>query len=316
MKIIRGIVPLLAAATLLVGVTACSSETESPEQSSETSAAAGTGTVGDISEGVEADPAVVALLPAATKEKGSITVAMDLKYPPTSFMNEDNEPAGYNVDIARLLAAKMGLELEIEDVSFSTIVPGLTGGRFDFTATNMSATPERLEQLDMINYWRDGSGLAVAAGNPKELDINTDSICGTQIAVMTGSTQEQTYLPMLSDKCTADGKDAVETVTLPDLNTALTQLSSGRIEGIFADLPQLAWAVAQQSSQFGLAEGLFEKPADLGTDLVAIGLAKGSPLTPAMQAAMQSIIDSPLYQEALDNWGLSDGAIETADIAG
>lgn len=342
------VISLLAAACLVTGVTAaCSSGTEGGGTSSTSAAAPNTstaapggsntpdssasaapsgsgglstvtsavGTEGDISVGVEPDAKAVALLPDSIKQKGTIVVAMDLKYPPTSFMSPDNKPMGYNVDIARLLAAKLGLKLQIEDVSFSTIIPGLTGGRYDFTTTNMSATAARLKVLDMIDYWADGSSLGVKAGNPENLDINNDSICGKAIAVTLGSTQQETYLPALSKKCTDEGKPEVQIVTLPDVNTALTQLASNRIVGIFYDTPSLAYAVQQQGSQFALTATQYQKPASQGNDLVAIGLAKGSPLTKAMQAAMQSIIDSPLYMKALNNWGLGAGAIKTADIA-
>jgi polar amino acid transport system substrate-binding protein len=48
---------------------------------------------------------------------------------------------------------------------------------------------------------------------------------------------------------------------------------------------------------------------------VAVALKKDSPLTPAVQAAIQSIIDSPKYAQALGRWGLQDLGIKTAAMA-
>jgi polar amino acid transport system substrate-binding protein len=307
-------ISLLAVACLALGTSACSSS-DSSSPSGTADATSGAGTVGNIADGVTADPAAVKLLPASVKSKGSITVAMDLQYPPTSFLSSSNQPEGFNVDIARLIAAKLGLDLTIKNVSFDTIIPGLTGGRYDFTATDMSATPERLKVLDMINYWIDGSSLATKVGNPEHLEINDSSICGKKIAVMTGTTQQQTYLPALSKKCTDAGKSAASAVVLPNVNTALTQLSSGRIEGIFYDTPSLAYAVQQAGTVFAVDATQYAKPASLGTDLVAMGLPKNSPLTKAVQQAMQSVMDGPLYLKAMNNWGLAAGAIKTASIA-
>ncbi len=77
---------------------------------------------------------------------------MDLHYPPTTFLADDNvTPIGLNPDIARLVAKKLGLKLKFENTAFDTIVPGLDGGRYDFTATTMSPTEERLKVLDMID---------------------------------------------------------------------------------------------------------------------------------------------------------------------
>lgn len=312
---------LLAVACLALGTSACSSSgggSDSTGTGNSSDNAAGTtasGTVGNIAQGVKPDPAAVKLLPASAKKKGTISVAMDLQYPPTSFLSTSNQPEGYNVDIARLVAATLGLKLQIKNVSFDTIIPGLTGGRYDFTATDMTASSDRLKVLDMINYWTDGTSLATKAGNPEHLNINNSSICGKKIAVMTGTSQQQTYLPALSKKCTADGKKAAKAVVLPNVNGALTQLASGRIDGIFYDTPSLAYAVQQHGTTFEVGAEQYAKPASLGTDLVAIGLKKNSPLTKAVQAAMQSVMNGPLYKKSLDNWGLGAGAIKTASIA-
>lgn len=319
-------ISLLAVACFALGTSACSSSgggsgsssggTATGKASSGAAAAtSATGTVGNIAAGVTADPAAVKLLPASTKSKGSISVAMQLSEPPTSFLSPSNEPQGFNVDIARLIAATLGLKLAIENVSFDTIVPGLTDGRYDFTATDMTATPQRLKVLDMINYWKDGSSLGVKAGNPENLNINNTSICGKNISAIPGSSQQQIYLPLLSKNCTSSGKPAIKAVVLPDVNTGLTQLASGRIDGIFDDTPPLAYAVQQSGTTFEVAGEQYAKPASLGTDLVALGLNKNSPLTKAVQAAMQSVIDGPLYMKALNNWGMGAGAIKTASIA-
>jgi len=103
----------------------------------------------DISEGVQPDAAAVALLPKAIKDKGELTVAMDLSSPPMTFLAEDNTtPIGVNPDLARLVAKKLGLKLKFENTAFDTIIPGIDGGRYDFTATTMSATAERLKVLE------------------------------------------------------------------------------------------------------------------------------------------------------------------------
>jgi len=303
-------ISLIALSALALGITAgCSGSGGGSDPGSSAASTA------NIASGVKPDPAAVALLPASVKSKGTITVALDLQYPPTSFLSPANQPEGFNVDIANLLAAKLGLTLDIKNVTFDTIIPGLTGGRYDFTASDMSATAERLKVLDMINYWTDGSSLGTKAGNPENLDINTTSICGKSIAVMSGTTQQETYLPALSKNCASAGKPAVNSVVLPNVEAALTQLSSGRIDGIFYDTPSLAYAVQQHGSVFAVSASQYAKPSDLGTDLVAIGLPKNSPLTKAVQAAMQSLIDSPLYLKTLNNWDLGGGAIKTASIA-
>ncbi|MEV7662040.1 ABC transporter substrate-binding protein [Paenarthrobacter sp. NPDC089316] len=265
----------------------------------------------DISEGVQPDEKAVSLLPASYKDKGELTVAMDLHYPPTTFLAEDNSTAiGLNPDIARLVAKKLGLKLKFQDTKFDTIVPGLDGGRYDFTATTMSKTDERLKVLDMIDYFKAGSSVAVAAGNP--LKLTNETLCGKNIAVTQGSTGQLKRVPALSEQtCTSKGQPAINAVTLPNVQEALTQLASKRIDGIFYDTTSLAWAGKQQPNAFTI----LTPQVDVGaSDLTAIGVKKGSPLTPALQAAIQSVLNSPEYKKSLETWGLESGAITDAKL--
>jgi polar amino acid transport system substrate-binding protein len=265
----------------------------------------------DISEGVQPDPNAVALLPASYKEKGELTVAMDLHYPPTTFLAEDNKtPIGLNPDIARLVAKKLGLKLQFVNTSFDTIIPGIEGGRYDFTATSMSPTPERLKVLDMIDYFNGGLSVAVAAGNP--LGLSNDNLCGKNIAVTKGSNAQLKHLPNISEwTCISQGKPAINGITLPNVQEALTQLASKRVDGVLYDTPALVWAEKQQPN----AIEVLSPQVDTRTEhIVTVALKKGSPLTPALRAAVQSVLDSPEYPKSLSNWGLTDGAITDAKL--
>jgi polar amino acid transport system substrate-binding protein len=260
----------------------------------------------DISAGVQPDPAAVALLPAEVKAKGTLVVAQDLTSPPTTFMASDNKtPIGFNPDIARLIAKKLGLTLEIKNVKFDVIIPGLQGNRYDLTVSTMGTSAERLKVLDMIDYFRNGSTVATPHGNPKHLAM--DSLCGNALGVQSGSTQEIKWLPKLSqENCVSKGKEPIKAVSLPSVSDALTQVVSKRIDGVFYDATSLNWAKAKQPGAFEILQPV------LNPNPVAVALNLNSPLTPAVQAALQSIIDSPKYHEALSRWGFDGLGITTA----
>jgi polar amino acid transport system substrate-binding protein len=298
----------VAGVALLISLSACSTADTSANNADTGSKTSNTA---DISEGVQPDPNAVALLPASYKEKGELTVAMDLHYPPTTFLADDNKtPIGLNPDIARLVAKKLGLKLNFVNTSFDTIIPGIEGGRYDFTATSMSPTPERLKVLDMIDYFNGGLSVAVATGNPKGL--SSDNMCGKNIAVTKGSNAQLKHLPNVSEwTCTSQGKPAINGITLPNVQEALTQLASKRVDGVLYDTPALVWAEKQQPN----AIEVLTPQVDTRTEhIVTVALKKGSPLTPALQAAVQSVLDSPEYQKSLSTWGLTDGAITDAKL--
>ena len=296
-----------AGLAVLLALAACGSSPgeDSGSEGSKTSNTA------DISEGVQPDEAAVKLLPQSYKDKGELTVAMDLHYPPTTFLAEDNStPIGLNPDVARLIAKKLDLELKFVDTKFDTIVPGLDGGRFDFTATTMSKTEERLKVLDMIDYFRAGNSVAAASGNP--LNLSVETLCGKNIAVTQGSTGQLLRLPALNEMtCTSKGQPAINAVTLPNIQEALVQLHSKRIDAILYDTTALAWAQTKQPDSFTM----LTPPLNVGgTGITAVALKKGSDLTPAIQAAVQSILADPEYKESLKTWGLEFGAITDAKL--
>lgn len=295
----------LAAIATALSLTACGGGSDAAQP---TVSGAGEHT-DDISNGVEVDPAAADLVPAALRDSGKLIVALDLRSAPTGFIATDNKtPIGFNPDIARLIAKKLGLELQIENVKFDTVVPGLVGGRFDLTVSGMAATAERLEVLDMVDYFKNGSSIAVAYGNPNNL--TPDTLCGKNIAVQSASVQEVKRLPELSQKtCESKGEPAIKPVSLPSPQDALTQVASRRIDGVFYDTTSLNWANTQQPDTFEVLE------PEVTTADNAVALGKNSALTPAVQAAIQSIMDSPKYQEALNRWGFDSLGIDKATIA-
>jgi polar amino acid transport system substrate-binding protein len=307
MKTINKVQTAAAGLAVVLALSACggSATGDSAPDTSKTSNTA------DISEAIGPDQSAVALLPQSYKDKGELTVAMDLHYPPTTFLADDNTtPIGINPDIARLVAKKLGLKLKFENTAFDTIIPGIDGGRYDFTATTMSPTAERLKVLDMIDYLNTGVSVAVAHGNP--LNISNDDMCGKNIAVTKGSNAQLKHLPNISEwTCTSKGKPAINGVTLPNVQEALTQLASKRVDGVFYDTPALVWADKQQPETFTVLTPQVDTRSD---HTVAIGLKKGSPLAPALQAAVQSVLASPEYKKSLSNWGLDTLGITDAKL--
>lgn len=314
MRVSRHVSVTIVTSALALALAACgSSGTGQNAGAKSTTQGGGSGSsaehTDDISVGVKPDAKAVKLLPAAVKDKGTLSAAMDLSSPPTTFMASDNKtPIGFNPDMARLIAAKLGLKLQINNVKFDTIITGLQANRYDFTASTMGATRDRLKVLDMIDYFKAGTGVSVPYGNPQKLTTHT--LCGHRVAVQSGSTAELQWLPQLSKQdCTSKGKPAIKAVTLPSVNDALTQLASKRIDAVMYDFTGLQWAATQQPKTFDVLKPL------VATKTVAVALKKDSPLTPAVKAAIQSIIDSPKYAEALGRWGFDDLGIKIAAMA-
>lgn len=251
-------------------------------------------------DGLAADPAVAALLPARIREAGTLNVVMNVSSAPTKFYAEDNTTiVGLNPDLARAMGRLFGIPVTLHNVPLDGIIPGLQAKRYDFTISSMSPTAKRLEALDMVRYGSWGSGLAVKTRNP--LGLSTERLCGFKVAVQQGSIQESQRLPELSER-TCKGTDPIEPVILPSQNDALLQLDSGRVDAVFADTPVLAYAQTQ-------APDSFELIGELNVSAITIGLPKDSDLTPAVQAALRTLMANGSYQLIFHRWGMDANAI-------
>jgi polar amino acid transport system substrate-binding protein len=297
--------PFFPAATrrlrlLVIGVLAVSLTSVGCSNPEENATGTAAGPKYETFDGIVVDPAVAALLPPRIREAGTLNVVMNVSSAPTKFYAEDNTTiVGLNPDLARAIGRVLGIPVTLHNVPLDGIIPGLQAQRYDLTISSMSPTAKRLEALDMVRYGSWGSGLAVKTRNP--LGLATERLCGFKVAVQQGSIQESQRLPELNER-TCRGLDPIEPVILPSQNDALLQLDSGRVDAVFADSPVLAYAQTQ-------APDSFELIGELNLSSITIGLPKGSDLTPAVQAALRSLMANGTYRHIFHRWGMEANAI-------
>jgi len=91
----------------------------------------------------------------SSKQKSSdkLVVAMELQFPPFETTDENGDPAGISVDMARDLAAFMGKELEIRNTSWTGLIPTLQTGKADLILSSMSDTAERRKVVDFSDAY-------------------------------------------------------------------------------------------------------------------------------------------------------------------
>jgi polar amino acid transport system substrate-binding protein len=300
-------------ALLLVGAsTACTSPSATGVTPGGTASSSGSAGA-DASKEIPAAPKVDAVaekLPAAVKSKGSLVVAMDPTRPPFQFFAQDNKTVvGSEVELARALAQTMGLKLEIAEVGFDTIIPGVQSGKYDIGISGFGDTKKREEGLDMVTYLYGGAGLMVPAGNPAKVSIKDP--CGKRIGAMAGSIQGTVYLPQFSEECVKGGKTAVTINIYPNAAAARLALGSGRIDAVLSDSVSLTYQSKTSKGQFEMAGDDDYKPIPYG-----IALQKGSPLVEPVKAAVQAIMDSGLYKQILAKWSVDPFAIGKSVING
>jgi polar amino acid transport system substrate-binding protein len=287
--------------TLLVAalaLTACGSS----DDSSSSSTPAPVSTSG-------ANAAVVAKVPAAIKSKGTLIVASDATYPPMESVASDGKTVeGMDADLAQALAGVMGLKAKVSNQTFDSIIPGLAAKKFDLGMSSFTDTKEREQTVDFVTYFTAGTSFYVKAQGGPTINTLAD-LCGQKVAVEKGTTQADDANAQ-SKKCTAAGKKGVNVAVFPDQNGANLALSSGRANVGMADSPVAALQAKKSNGQFKVVGQTY------GTAPYGIAIPKESGLSPAVLAAMKTIIADGKYKAILAKWGVSAGAIPTPQMNG
>ncbi len=86
-------------------------------------------------------------------EVKKLVMATNAAFPPYEFVDDNGEYAGIDIEIAELIAAELGMELEIKDVDFGAILGGVESGMYDIGMAGMTVKEERLQQVNFSNTY-------------------------------------------------------------------------------------------------------------------------------------------------------------------
>ncbi|MFT4231533.1 MAG: ABC transporter substrate-binding protein [Leucobacter sp.] len=255
------------------------------------------------------DEAAAKLVPDDIADSGQLIIGTDLSNPPSTYKDPDGNPAGWEIELAELLATRLGLEADLRNAKFDTILPSVMGGQYQIGFSGYFDTKEREEKVDMVDYYNSGVRWAAAKGNGANID--PDNACGLKVAAQMNTFQSEVDLPEKSQACVDAGKEPINIMkfeTQQDFSTAVTL---GRADAMTADSPVVEWLVKESDDKLELAGDMYS-PFVLG-----IVVAKeNTELRDAVVAGMQATIDDGSYQKVLEKWGIESGAIDKIGVNG
>ena len=120
-----------------------------------------------------------------TVEEGKLTMATNASFPPYEYY-EGDKIVGIDAEIAALIADKLGLELEIADVEFDSIIPGVQSNKYDMGMAGMTITDERKEKVSFSDSYAKGVQVVIVK---EDSDIaSIDDIAGKKVGVQQATT--------------------------------------------------------------------------------------------------------------------------------
>ncbi len=255
-----------------------------------------------VAEEVKADQAAIDAAAKEIKDKGKLVLATSADYPPYEWhlmKDGKDEIVGFDIEIAKAIADSLGVELEIKDLDFDGIIPSLTSGQADIGVAGLSATPERLNAVNMTSPYYQNEQVIIVPKDKAENYKTMEDFAGLTVGAQTGSLQEATIQENFP-------KD-VNLKSLPKLNNLVLEVKNGTADALVISKS----AGHQYAKQFPELEvldvGIPEEPG------VCVALKKGNDgLTAYIDQELKKMIEEGKVDEWITQYEkLSD---ETAGV--
>lgn len=190
---------------------------------------------------------------------------------------------GFDVEIAKYIAKELGVELEIRDMDFGSLLGALGTGMVDMVIAGMNPDPERDANFTDI-YYEANLAVLVTKENPNNI-TKFEDLDDRKIGVQIGTTQEE-----IAQK-SVNAKEVLSLDKNPDI---VMNLKTNKIDCAIMETP-VAEAFAKANDDLMLVEGL---EIDSGTDGVAIAVKTGNDeLTQKLNEILAEIKSKGLIEE-------------------
>lgn len=233
--------------------------------------------------------------------KGKITVGTSADFPPYEFhatVDGQDQIVGMDIFIIEKIAEDLGVELEIQDIGFDSLLPALESSKVDVVIAGMSPTPEREKSVDFSNvYYNSGQNILIRASD-KDIYTSKESLTGQTIGVQAGTLQEELSAQI----------EEAELLKLTNLNDLLLALKTNKVEAIVMEKPN-AEAHAGADPSVLTFDGAFEVDEEAEGSAIAVRKGSGA-LIEAINQSLEEMIEQGLIEEYMAQAG---SLLETPD---
>lgn len=228
-----------------------------------------------------------------TAKEGKLIMATNAEFPPYEY-KEGDKIVGIDAEVAKLIADKLGLELEIADVDFDSIIPGVQSGKYDMGMAGMTVTDERKEKVNFSDSYATGVQVVIVKEDSEIKSI--DDLEGKKIGAQQGTTG---YI--YASDTPENGGFGEENVTgYQNGALAVEALKGGKVDCVIIDNePAKAYVAAN--------EGLKILDTEYVTEDYAICFAKeNTELQEKVNDALKELIEDGSVKKVVDKYIKAD----------
>lgn len=129
---------------------------------------------------------MVACFAGCGAQSNKLVMGTNAAFPPYEFVDDAGNIVGIDAEIAQAIADKLGMELEIKDMEFDSLIPAVQEGSVDIVLAGMTVTPEREESVDFTDSYATGIQVIIVKEDSEIASV--DDLEGKMIGVQAGTT--------------------------------------------------------------------------------------------------------------------------------
>ena len=282
----KKLLALMLALVMVFALAACGTDSGEPSSEPTTGASAEPSSV--PSEGgdtAESDMAYV-------KEKGTLIVGIT-EFEPMDYQNADGEWIGFDADLAKLFAERLGVEVQFQLIDWESKVMELDGRTIDVVWNGMTLTDEVLAAMECSNAYLNNAQVVILPSAEAENYADAESMSGLQFAVESGSAGEQMAI-----------ENGFSYTPVTDQATAVLEVESGTCGAAIIDSLMASAMVGEGTNFADLTYTI-----SLNTEEYGVGFRQGSDLAAELNAFFAEIYADGTMQELADQYGVSAALI-------
>ncbi|CRZ34460.1 amino acid ABC transporter substrate-binding protein (PAAT family) [Herbinix hemicellulosilytica] len=231
------------------------------------------------------------------KSRGKLILGLDDAFPPMGFRDDSGEIVGFDIDMAKAVCEKLGVELVLQPIDWEAKEHELNTKNIDCIWNGFSVTPERMESLTLsIPYMENAIAIVVK----KDSGINTkEDMAGKRLAVQgRSSAEEALYMEENSEFRESLGEI---NSSFKDYVTALMDLETGNSDAVLMDSVVAAYMINEAGKDFVVLKDT------LVAEKYAIGFRKGEEaLAEAINNALRELKADGTVERISTKWFGSD----------
>ena len=220
---------------------------------------------------------------------GTLIVGFDQDFPPMGFVGDNGEYTGFDLDLAKEVASRLGLEYKAQPVAWDAKDMELESGNIDCIWNGFTITGREDDYTWTTPYMANKQVFVVA----NDSDIKSQADLAGKVVEVQADSSAEAALKENQDLANTFG----QLLTTPDYNTAFMDLEQGAVDAVAMDVIVAGYQIKQRNADFKILDD------SLSEEEYGVGFKKGNTeLRDKVQGALEEMAADGTLAKIADEW--------------